>query len=109
MSVPTHTDLSSLTAADAEWFDQVAAGKRAAAKGCGTPAYAAQLAAEAAGIEVLAATLRDPVACGLPTLRQGRGGETAPPDDSDRPWHQRGEANRLAQAIRNLLRQEGCG
>lgn len=31
MSVPAHMDLSSLTAADADWFDQVAVGKRAAA------------------------------------------------------------------------------
>lgn len=89
MSVPAQLDLSRLTAADAEWFDAVATGKRAAAEGCGSPADAAQLAAEAAAIEALAATLRDPAACGLPVLRQGRGGETAPPDDPDRPWRQR--------------------
>lgn len=95
MNVPTQPDLSRLTAADAEWFDAVAAGKRAAAEGCGSPADAAQLAVEAAAIEALAATLRDPAACGLPVLRQGRGGETAPLDDPDRPWPQR----EVAQAV----------
>lgn len=96
MNVPAQPDLSRLTAADAEWFDAVAAGKRAAAEGCGSPADAAQLAAEAAAIEALAATLRDPAACGLPVLRQGRGGETAPPDDPDRPWPQREVAQTVA-------------
>jgi len=96
------TTPTGLTAADAEWFDQVAAGKRAAAEGCGTQAYAAQLAAEAAGIEALAASLRDPTARGLPTLCQGRGGETAPPDDPDRPWHQR-EVAQTAAATPTVL------
>ena len=86
MSIPAKADLSGLTAGDAEWLDQVAAGKRAAAEGYNSPTGAAQLAAEAAGIEALAAALRDPTARGLPTLRQGQGGETAPPDDPDRPW-----------------------
>ena len=95
MSVPAKIDLASLTAGDAEWFDQVAAGKRAVAEGYSSPAGAAQLAAEAAGIEALAAELRDPAAFGLPTLRQGQGGETAPPDDPDRPWRQR----ELAQTV----------
>jgi len=96
MSVPVQTNLSGLTAGDAEWFDQVAAGKRAAAEGYNNPPHAAQLAAEAAGIEALAARLRDPAACGLPVLRQGQGGETAPPDDPDRPWHQREVAQTVA-------------
>ncbi len=96
MSVPAKADLSGLTAGDAEWFDQVAAGKRTTAESCGTPSYAAQLAAEAAGIEALAAALRDPAASGLPVLRQGQGGETAPPDDPDRPWHQREVAQTVA-------------
>ena len=61
-----------LTAGDAERFDQVAAGKRAAAECGGDPAYAAQLAAEAGGIEALAAKLRDPAACGLPVYQRGR-------------------------------------
>ena len=78
MSIPAKANLAGLNAGDAEWFDQVAAGKRAAAEGYNTPAGAAQLAAEAAGIEALAAALRDPTARGLPTLRQGQGGETAP-------------------------------
>jgi len=89
MSVPAHVDLSSLTAADAEWYGQVAASKREAAASCGDPVFAAQLAAEAGGIEALVATLCDPAALGLPVLRQGRGGETAPPEDSDQPWRQR--------------------
>ncbi len=96
MRVPAQMDLSGLTAGDAEWFDQVATGKRAAAEGYNAPAGAAQLAAEAAGIEALAAALRDPAACGLPVLRQGQGGETAPPDDPDRPWHQREVAQTVA-------------
>jgi len=83
-----------LTAGDAEWLDQVAASKRAAAD-CYDPAHAAQLSAEAAGVEALAAMLRDPTARGMPVLRQGQGGETAPPDDPDRPWRQR----ELAQTV----------
>ena len=84
-----------LTAADAEWFDQMAASKRALAEATGDPAFSAQLDAEAAGIEVLAASLRDPAAYGLTRLRQGTGGETVPPDDPDRPWRQR----ELSQAV----------
>lgn len=95
MNIPAKVDLSGLTAGDAEWLDQVAAGKRAAAEGYNSPGGAAQLAAEAAGIEALSATLRDPTARGLPTLRQGQGGETAPPDDPDRPWKMR----ELMQAV----------
>jgi hypothetical protein len=64
MSVPAKPDLSGLTADDAEWFDQVAAGKRAAAEGYNSPAGAAQLAAEAAGIE---AALRAALARAGPT------------------------------------------
>ncbi len=87
--------MCNLTAGDAEWFDQVAAGKRETAAASGNPAHAAQLAAEAAGVEALAARLRDPAACGLSELRQGRGGETAPPDDPDDPWRKR----ELSQAV----------
>jgi hypothetical protein len=86
MTVPELTTPRGLTAADAEWFEQVAASKRASAEGCTSPVSAAQVNAEAAGLEALAATLRDPVARGVPVLRQGQGGETAPPDDMDRPW-----------------------
>jgi len=84
-----------LTAADAEWFEIVADGKRTMAEAAADPTLAAQLAAEAAGIEALAASLRDPAARSLPALRRGHGGETAPPDDPDRPWHQR----ELQQAV----------
>lgn len=48
MTKPTLSSLSGLTAGDAEWFDQVAAGKRAAAAATRDPAQAAQLDAEAA-------------------------------------------------------------
>lgn len=74
MSVPAKPDLSGLTADDAEWFDQVAAGKRAAAECYNSPAGAAQLAAEAAGIE---AALRAALA------RAGRAG----PTDLARQFH----------------------
>lgn len=53
MTTLTRTSAAGLTAADAEWFDEVAAGKSASAEGCGDPVHAAQLAAEAAGIEAL--------------------------------------------------------
>ncbi len=82
----TKTTPAGLTAADAEWFEQVAASRRATAEGVKNPAWIAQYNAEAAGLEALAAALRDPTARGVPALRQGRGGETAPADDPDRPW-----------------------
>lgn len=94
MTDPACPTAHGLTAGDAEWLDQVAASKRAAAD-CYDPVHAAQLSAEAAGVEALAAMLRDPTARGVPVLRQGQGGETAPPDDPDRPWRQR----ELAQAV----------
>lgn len=96
MSLPLNVGLSGLTAGDAEWFDHVAAGKRAMAEGCHNAATAAQNVAEAAGLEALAAQLRDPAACGLPVLRQGRGGETAPPEDPDLPWRVREVAQTVA-------------
>ena len=85
MTIPK-TTLAGLTAADAEWFEQLAASRRAASEGINNPTWTAQYEAEATGLDALAASLRDPTARGLPTLRQGRGGETAPPDDPDRPW-----------------------
>jgi hypothetical protein len=95
MTKPTLPSLAGLTTGDAEWFDQVAAGKRAAAAATRDPAQAAQLDAEAAGIEALAAAVRDPAARGLPILHEGQGGETAPPEDCDMPWHVR----ELAQVV----------
>ena len=80
------TTPAGLTAADAEWFEQRAASKRALAEVIRCPVSKAQDNAEAAGLEALAAALRDPAARGVPVLRQGQGGETAPPDDPDRPW-----------------------
>jgi hypothetical protein len=56
-----------------------------------------RLQAEAAGLEALAATLRDPSARGLPTLRLGRGGETAPAPHSDMPGRVREAALAVAQ------------
>jgi len=85
MTIPK-TAPAGLTAADAEWFEQLAASRRAAAEGIKNPAWIAQYNAEAAGLDALASALRDPTARGVPGLRQGRGGETAPPDDPDRPW-----------------------
>jgi len=87
-------DLSGLTAADAEWLDGIAASKRAAAVSTNR-VFAVQAEAEAAGLEAVAAALRDPAARGLPALHQGRGGETAPLDDPDMPWKRR----ELAQAV----------
>lgn len=95
MTVPSPIPPAGLTAADAEWFEQMAASKRATAEGCHSPAYAAQANAEAAGLEALATALRDPAARGLPLLRQGRGGETMPPDNPDWPWKRR----ELSQAV----------
>ena len=95
MTVPDRTTPAGLTAAHAEWFDQVAAGKRAAGAVTRDAAQAAQLDAEAAGIEALAATLRDPAARGLPILHQGQGGETAPLEDCDMPW----KVRELAQVV----------
>lgn len=89
MTASIHKKPARLTAADAEWYEQIAASKRAAAESCGDPVHAAQLAAEAAGVEALAAALRDPAARGVPVLRKGQGGETAPPEDSDQPWRLR--------------------
>ena len=88
------SDLAGLAAGDAEVFDAIAAAKRASAVGT-DPVWAAQANAEAAGLEALAASLRDPAARGLPALQQGRGGETAPLDDPDMPWKRR----ELAQAV----------
>ena len=88
MSVPAKADLSGLTAADAEMFERMAAAKRVSAVGAGA-VWAAQANAEASGLEALAAALCDPVARGLPRLQQGQGGETAPPEDCDHPWHLR--------------------
>ena len=84
-----------LTAADAEALEAEAGQKRAAVAGTGG-FWAARLNAEAAGLDALAAALRDPVARGVPALRRGRGGETAAPDDPDRPWRQRAMAQAVA-------------
>jgi len=85
-----------LTAGDAEWFDQVAAGKRAAGAATRDPAQAAQLDAEAFGLEALAAMLRDSAARDLPKLQEGQGGEIAPPEDCDMPWPMREMAQVVA-------------
>ena len=88
MTIPKTTP-AGLTAADAEWFEQLAASRRAANVGVNNPAWTAQNDAEAFGLEAMAAALRDPTARGVPALRQGQGGETAPADDPDRPWRVR--------------------
>lgn len=88
MATLTVPSISGLTTGDAEIFDQLAAAKRASAIGF-DPVSIAQREAEAAGLEALAATLRDPLARGVPVLRQGNGSETAPPEDRDMPWRKR--------------------
>ena len=94
MTTPKTTP-AGLTAADAEWFEQLAASRRAANVGVNNPAWTAQNDAEAFGLEAMAAALRDPTARGVSALRQGRGGETAPPDDPDRPW----KVREIGQAV----------
>ena len=91
----TCPNLSGLTAADAEWFDGLAAAKREGAEGCSDPATRAEYEAEAAGLEALVARLRDPAAHGVPRPLSGQGGETAPPDNPDMPWRYR----EVAQAV----------
>jgi len=95
VTLPACPTPPSLTAADAEWYEQVAAIKRELAAAYRDPVQAAQLEAEAGAVEALAATLRDPAARDVPVLHKGQGGETAPPDDCDMPWRKR----ELAQAV----------
>ncbi len=94
MAAMTLPSLCGLTAGDAEIFDQLAAAKRASAVGF-EPMFVAQREAEAAGLEAIASRLRDPEARGVPVLRHGNGGETAPPEDCDMPWRKR----ELAQVV----------
>lgn len=96
MTMPARVAPPRLTAGDAEWFDQVAAGKRAAGAATRDPAQAAQLDAEAAGIEELAAMLRDRTARELPKLHEGQGGEIAPLEDCDMQWPMREMAQVVA-------------
>lgn len=93
-TIATTSNLSGLTAADADWFDQIAAAKREASVGR-DPVFVARQEAEAAGLEALSAALRDPAARGVPSLRRGRGGETTPADDPDMP----GRYRVVAQAV----------
>jgi hypothetical protein len=86
-----------LSAADAEWFDTLAAEKRAAADAAVDPVWAAQQAAEADGLAALAAWLRDPSARGVPALRRGRGGEAAPTPRGDMDGRRRDVALAVAQ------------
>jgi len=94
MTMPNLPSLSGLTTGDAEVFDQLAVAKRVSAVGF-DPVFIVQREAEAAGLEAVAARLRDPEARGVPVLRDGNGGETAPPDDCDMPWRTR----ELAQVV----------
>ncbi len=85
-----------LNAGEAEYLEGLAAHKReAAAQASTNPLWAAQQRAEAAGLDALAAALRDPNARGVPALHRGRGGETTPPDDSDMP----GRTREVLQAV----------
>jgi len=99
---PAQPDLTGLAAGDAEMFDCMAAAKRASTIDGADPLWAARVNAEASGLEALAASLRDPAARGLPRLRQGQGGETAPPEDSDHSWRAR-EMERVVAAPSPVL------
>jgi len=95
-------DLAGLTAGDAEMFECMAMAKRASAIDGADPSWAARVNAEASGLEALAASLRDPVARGLPHLQQGQGGETAPPENGDHSWRAR-ELERVVAAPSPVL------
>lgn len=89
-TVPTQPLRSTeLTAADAEWFSELAAIRREGAETCADPLVRAQWEAEAAGLDALAAQLRDPANHRVQVLHQGLGGETAPPSDPDMKRHYR--------------------
>jgi hypothetical protein len=94
---PATPALARLSTADAEWFDALAAEKRAAAASAADPVWAAQQAAEGEGLAALAAALRDPSARGVPALRRGRGGEAAPTPHSDMPGRCRDVADAVAR------------
>lgn len=94
---------ASLDAGDAEHFDAMAAHKReTAAMADGNPLWTAQQQAEAAGLDALAAALRDPAARGVPALQKGCGGEVAPLPDSDMPQRAREVADAVAQSPQML-------
>jgi len=95
-------DLAGLGAGAAEMFEQMAAAKRASAIDGADPLWAARVNAEASGLEALAASLRDPVARGLPHLQQGQGGETAPAESGDHSWRIR-ELERVVAAPSPVL------
>jgi len=99
---PVQPDLAGLTAGDAEMFECMAMAKRASAIDGADPSWAARVNAEASGLEALAASLRDPVARGLPHLQQGQGGETAPPENGDHSWRAR-EMERVVAAPSPVL------
>jgi len=99
---PVQPDLAGLTAGDAEMFECMAMAKRASAIDGADPSWAARVNAEASGLEALAASLRDPVARGLPHLQQGQGGETAPPENGDHSWRIR-EMERVVAAPSPVL------
>lgn len=100
--ISAQPNLTGLAAGDAEMFDCMAVAKRASTIDGADPLWAARVNAEASGLEALAASLRDPVARGLPRLRQGQGGETAPPEDSDHSWRAR-EMERVVAAPSPVL------
>lgn len=75
---------ASLKPCDADWLDAAAAQKRLAA-GEIASSSAAQLHAEADGLEAMARRLRDPATYAAPDLRRGCGGEIAPRLGPDTP------------------------
>ena len=72
-------------AGEAELLAAEAQLKRAAAENVPDPSLGATMLEEAETLEAEAARLRDPVACGLPELHRGQGGEISPLPDSKMP------------------------
>lgn len=78
--------LPALSGGEAEFLEGTAEAKRASARACGNTLMAAQLRAEADGLEALALAVRDPAAGHRPPLYAGLGGEVMPREDPDAPW-----------------------
>ncbi len=98
-----------LDAGEAEYLEGLAAHKReAAARSPGAdPLWLAQQRAEAAGLDALAAALRDPNARDVPPLRGGCGGEVAPRPESDLPGRVREVVDAVTQSPGMLAADAG--
>lgn len=94
--------LPALAGGEAEFLEGTAAAKRAAARACGNTLMAAQLRAEADGLEALALAARDLAAGHRPPLYAGLGSEVMPREDPDATWKVR-EAQRLVNGPSAVL------